>query len=376
MSQESPSLLDKLLHHMMERHASDLHLKAGRPPLIRVTGTMKTTDFPPLKPDAMLSMAQHIMSADQLARFEETHEIDIGYSVPGLSRFRVNIFYQRGTIELVLRAIPFEVPTMQDLGLPMVTKELTRLTQGLVLATGPTGSGKSTTLAAMVEEINRTRECHIITIEEPIEYLFRDKKSTISQREVGFDTYSYANALKYVLRQDPDVILIGEMRDAETARVALRAAETGHLVISTLHTYSAAQSVERFIGFFQAEEQHQVRMQLSLLLQGVLSQRLVRAKDGVSRVAAVEVMTNSPQTAKLIEDGKLHELYEAIAKSVTHFRMQTLNQSLVALILSDKITEEDALTASPNAEELKRILHDFRTGRSMESSARRSVEIG
>lgn len=348
---------------MMEQKASDLHLKAGRPPLMRIAGQVKATDFPRLSPQQVKSMAYEIMGDEQIQRFESNHEIDIGYSVPGLSRFRVNLFYQRGTVEMILRAIPFEVPTIEQLQLPAVIKKLTALHQGLILVTGPTGSGKSTTLASMIEEINRNRECHIITIEEPIEYLFRDKKGTISQREVGFDTLSYANALKYVLRQDPDVILLGEMRDQETARIALRAAETGHLVLSTLHTYSAPQAVERFIGFFEPEEQHQVRIQLSLLLQGVIAQRLIKAKDGLSRVAAVEVMTNSPQVAKLIEEGKLHELYDAISKSVNYYHMQTLNQSLVALVLSEKITVEEATAASPNPDEFKRILHDFQAGR-------------
>lgn len=355
--------LDELLRSMMEKKASDLHLKAGRPPLYRVSGVIEPGEGERMHPDQVKELAYSIMSPGQIQRFEETHELDIGYSVPGLSRFRANIFYQRGTVEMVLRAIPFEVPSTEQLGLPEVVKDLANHNHGLILVAGPTGSGKSTTLASMIEHINQTRRCHIITIEEPIEYLFRDKMSTISQREVGFDTFSYPAALKYVLRQDPDVILIGEMRDPETARVALRAAETGHLVLSTLHTYDAPQSVERLIGFFPTEEQAQVRMQLSLLLQGVIAQRLLKAADGQGRVAAVEVMTNSPQIAKLIEEGRLSEIHEAIAKSVTHFRMQTLNQSLVALVLSGVATVEEALTVSPDGDEFKRVLHDFRAGR-------------
>lgn len=355
-------VMDDLLRIMMEKKASDLHLKAGRPPLVRIAGKITPLEGDRLKPEEVKALVYSIMSEEQRQMFERKHELDLGYSIPGLSRFRANVFYQRGTIEVVLRAIPFDVPTIDELGLPEVIKELCLKPQGLILVTGPTGSGKTTTLAAMVEHINRNRECHIITIEEPIEFLFRDKKASISQREVGYDTFSYADALKHVLRQDPDVILIAEIRDQDTTRTAIRAAETGHLVLATLHTYDAPGTIDRMISYFPSEEQQQVRIQLSILLEGVLSQRLLRTIDGVNRVAAVEVMTRSPQIQKLIEEGKISQIHDAIAASVTHFKMQTLNQSLVALVLSGAVSPEEAISVSNNPDEFKRILHDFQFG--------------
>lgn len=355
--------IDDLLRMMMEKKASDLHLKAGRPPLLRIAGKLSPTEGERLKPAEVKELVYSIMSDDQRLKFEEKHEIDLGYSIPGLSRFRANIFYQRSTVEAVFRAIPFDIPNIEQLGLPEVVKDLSLKNQGLILVTGPTGSGKSTTLAAMVEHINAHRNCHIISIEEPIEYLHRDKLSSISQREIGFDTFSYDDALKYVLRQDPDVILIGEIRDLNTMRVGIKAAEIGHLVLSTLHTLDAPQTIDRIISFFPTEEQEQVRMQLALLLQGVISQRLLRTTDGRGRCAAVEIMVNSPQIQKLIEEGKIGKIHEAIHNSVSHYKMQTLNQSLVALCLSGMVTEEEAMSVSPNADEFRRIMHDFKVGR-------------
>ena len=355
--------IDELLKLMMEKKASDLHLKAGRPPLMRIAGEIYPTELERLSPDVVKNLVYSIMNSEQKQVFERKHELDFGYAIPGLSRFRANIFYQRGTVSAVLRAIPFEVPSIDDLGLPEVLKELCLKNSGLILVTGPTGSGKTTTLASMVRYINENRQCHIITIEEPIEFLHRDRLATISQREIGFDTYSYADALKYVLRQDPDVILIAEIRDQDTTRVAIRAAETGHLVLATLHTYDAPGTVDRLIGYFGSEEQQQVRIQLSILIEGVISQRLLKATDGQERVAAIEVMTRSPQIQKMIEEGKVSLIHDAIAASVTHFKMQTLNQSLVALILNETVTLDEALSVSPNADELKRILHDLEIGR-------------
>lgn len=352
-------IIDDLLRMMMEKSASDLHLKAGRPPLVRVVGKIIPLELERLKPDEVKNLIYSIMSSEQRQLFEQKHELDMGYSIPGLSRFRANVFYQRGTVEAVLRAIPFEVPTVDELGLPDIIKELCLKSQGLILVTGPTGSGKTTTLASMIEHINRERECHIITIEEPIEFLFRDKKSSISQREVGYDTYSYADALKYVLRQDPDIILIAEIRDQDTTRTAIRAAETGHLVLATLHTYDAPGTIDRLISYFPAEEQQQVRIQLSILIEGIISQRLLRTADGKGRIAAVEIMTRSPQIQKLIEEGKMPKIHDTIAASVTHFKMQTLNQSLVALTLSGIVTPNEAQLVSNNPDEFKRILHDF-----------------
>lgn len=355
--------IDELLRMMMERNASDLHIKVGRPPLLRIARKVVPTEGERLSPEDVSNLIYSILNSEQKQKFEERHELDLGYSIPGLSRFRVNVFFQRGTIEAVFRAIPFEVPTIDGLGLPEVLKELALKTQGLILVTGPTGSGKTTTLAAMLRHINENRQAHIITIEEPIEYLHKDKLSSISQREIGYDTYSYADALKYVLRQDPDVILIAEMRDQDTTRIAVRAAETGHLVLTTLHTYNSPQAVERIIGFFSPEEQAQVRMQLSLILTGVLSQRLLTTAEGNGMCACMEVMTSSPQIQKLIAEGKINQIHDAIASSVTHFKMQTINQSLVALCLNGDITPQEAVSASPDADEFKRILHDFQVGR-------------
>lgn len=366
--------LDQLLELMMKEKATDLHLKVGRPPLMRVGGEMTPTQLERLKPEDVKTLVYSIMNSDQRQRFETKHELDFGYAVPKLSRFRVNVFFQRGTVEAVFRAIPFEVPTVEQLGLPEVCKELALLHQGIVIVAGPTGSGKSTTLAAIIEHINRNRKCHIVTLEEPIEYLFRDKNSSVSQREIGFDTFSYEDALKYVLRQDPDVILIGEIRDLQTVRIAIKAGEIGHLVLSTLHTLDAAQTVDRMVSFFPTNEQHPVRVQISLLLQGVLCQRLLRTPDGKGRVAAVEVMTSSPQIQKLIHDGSIEQIHDAIAKSVVHYNMQTLNQSLVALYLSGTVTMEEALSAAPNADEFKRVLHEFQTGKIQGAEPLRTTE--
>lgn len=366
--------LDQLLELMMKEKATDLHLKVGRPPLMRVGGEMTPTQLERLNPEDVKTLVYSIMNSDQRQRFETKHELDFGYAVPKLSRFRVNVFFQRGTVEAVFRAIPFEVPTVEQLGLPEVCKELALLHQGIVIVAGPTGSGKSTTLAAVIEHINRNRKCHIVTLEEPIEYLFRDKNSSVSQREIGFDTFSYEDALKYVLRQDPDVILIGEIRDLQTVRIAIKAGEIGHLVLSTLHTLDAAQTVDRMVSFFPTNEQHPVRVQLSLLLQGVLCQRLLRTPDGKGRVAAVEVMTSSPQIQKLIHDGSIEQIHDAIAKSVVHYNMQTLNQSLVALYLSGTVAMEEALSAAPNADEFKRVLHEFQSGKIQGAEPIRTTE--
>lgn len=353
----------ELLKIMMEKGATDLHLKAGRPPLLRIGGKLMPLEAERLTPENVKNLIYEIMTPEQIQRFEEKHELDIGYSIPGLSRFRVNIFFQRGTVEAVFRAIPFEVPTIDKLGLPEILKELALKNQGLIIVTGPTGSGKTTTLAAMIDYINEHLEGHIITIEDPIEYLHKDKKCSISQREIGYDTYSYADALKYVLRQDPDVILIGEMRDVETVRISIKAAEVGRLVLTTMHTMDAPQTIDRIITYFPKEEQRQIRMQLALLLQGIICQRLLKTVDGKSRCAAVEVMVNSPQIKKLIEEGEIGKIHDAIASSVTYFKMQTLNQSLVALCLSGIVTVEEAISASPDPDEFKRILHDLQTGR-------------
>ncbi len=366
--------LDQLLELMMKEKATDLHLKVGRPPLMRVGGEIVPTQLERLNPEDVKTLVYSIMNSDQRQRFETKHELDFGYAVPKLSRFRVNVFFQRGTVEAVFRAIPFEVPTVEQLGLPEVCKELALLHQGIVIVAGPTGSGKSTTLAAVIEHINRNRKCHIVTLEEPIEYLFRDKNSSVSQREIGFDTFSYEDALKYVLRQDPDVILIGEIRDLQTVRIAIKAGEIGHLVLSTLHTLDAAQTVDRMVSFFPTNEQHPVRVQISLLLQGVLCQRLLRTPDGKGRVAAVEVMTSSPQIQKLIHDGSIEQIHDVIAKSVVHYNMQTLNQSLVALYLSGTVTMEEALSAAPNADEFKRVLHEFQSGKIQGTEPIRTTE--
>jgi twitching motility protein PilT len=344
--------VDELLRKMTEVGASDLHLKPARPPLIRTNGRIHPLDLPPLRPEEIGQMLAAILQPHQKARLERDLAVDLGYGIPGLARFRCNIYLQRGTLAAAFRLIPYEVKTIEQLDLPDVLFELCSLNQGLVLVTGPTGSGKSTTLAAMVKYITSHRECNVITIEDPMEFLIADDRATISQREVGTDTPSFREALRNAMRQDPDVIMVGEMRDTETIATAISAAETGHLVLSTLHTNSAVQTLDRILDSFPPEQQMQVRSQLSQVLRAVMSMKLVARAGGDGRIAALEIMRSSPKIAKLIEEGKTAELLEQVETSVAHLRMQSMNQSLLALLVHGAINYEEAMSQSTDPDDL------------------------
>ena len=332
-----------LLHHMISRGGSDLHVKVGSPPRIRVDGEMEIVNGTEvLRPDDTQEMMLGLLTTGQRKEFEEEHELDFAYSIPGLSRFRVNTFYQRGTIGAVFRTIPIRIPTAEDLDLPPVILELALKPRGLVLVTGPTGSGKSTTLAAMVDHVNKNRKCHIMTIEDPIEFLHKDQLALVNQREVGADTKSFAQALKRVLRQDPDVILLGEMRDLETISAACTAAETGHLVFGTLHTTSAPSTIDRIIDVFPPHQQEQIRMQLSIGLQGVICQTLL-PRVGGGRIAAHEIMVCLTSIANLIREAKTHQML-TIIQSGARFGMHTLDQQLSEMVRNGLVTYDDAVT--------------------------------
>jgi twitching motility protein PilT len=345
--------LNEILGIAMKAKGSDIHLKAGLPPIVRIDGALRAIpNAERLSSDVVRQMAFGIMSERQKRIFDENFEVDLAYGVPGLGRFRVNAFAQRGTIALVLRAIPIAIPTLETLNLPPVLKKLALEQRGLILVTGTTGSGKSTTLASIIDYINENRTCNIITIEDPVEYLHKDKKSLISQREVGFDTLSFGKALTSSLRQDPDVILVGEMRDYETIETALTAAETGHLVLSTLHTLDAAETINRIISVFPPFHQRQVRMQLSGILKGVVSQRLVPRADAKGRVPAVEIMIGTARIRDCIDDKeKTKQIPEAIAQGFTTYGMQTFDQSLMQLLTNKLITYEEALRQSSNPDD-------------------------
>ncbi len=347
--------INDLLKIATERGASDLHLKVGSYPVIRVNGALQPlTELKKLMQEDTIAMAFSLMNARQKQKFKETLEIDIAYSVPGLGRFRCNIFQQRGTVGLVLRVIPVKIRTIKELLLPKVIETICHEQRGLVLCTGTTGSGKSTTLAAMIDYINATRTEHIITIEDPIEFLHRDKKSIVNQREIGVDTRDFATALRSALRQDPDVILVGEMRDYETIETALTAAETGHLVLSTLHTLDATETINRIISVFPPHQQKQIRLQLAQVLKAVISMRLVPKADGQGRVPAVEVLRVTPYVRTLIEDKEKTKLiHDAIEKGTSQYGMQTFDQSLYFLWKKGLITYEEALRRASNPDEFK-----------------------
>ncbi|HEY3265804.1 MAG TPA: PilT/PilU family type 4a pilus ATPase [Armatimonadota bacterium] len=344
-----------LLNEATIQHASDVFLKEHAPPALRLAGRIVLTDYPALTNHDIRQFAQTVMTPDQVARFDKRHEMDIAFTIPGLSRFRANIFQQRGSWCMVLRLVPLYVQTLDELKLPQSIRDLTTLRQGLVLVTGPTGSGKSTTLAAMIDEINSTRNCNIVTVEDPIEFVHADKLCIVAQREVGVDTDSFTDALKYVVRQSPDVILIGEMRDIETMNVALAAAETGHLVFSTVHTSSAAETVDRIINMFPPHAKVDVCTRLAKSLRGCLAQKLVPSLDGLGRVAAIEVMLSGPTISKLIEEGRSGSIAQAMGED-RFYGMQTMNEALFRLVVDERISEEDALTHSPNAIELKQMM--------------------
>jgi twitching motility protein PilT len=347
------SRLQDLLHYIVEVDASDLHLKVDNPPIIRLRGDLKRLDQPALSHDEMHETLFGILNESRKKTLMEEKELDLSYAIEGLARFRVNMYWQRGNIGAVFRLIPYQIRSIDDLGIPQVTKKLAMLPRGLIIVTGPTGSGKSTSLAAMISHINTNTRKHIITIEDPIEYVHADQTSIINQREKGTDTHSFADALRHVMRQNPDVILVGEMRDLETIQLAITAAETGHLVFSTLHTVDAAQTIDRVVDVFEPDQQEQIRTQLSVTLQAVISQQLLPTKDGKGRVAAFEVLTATPSVRTLIREGKTHQLYLDI-QTGSQFGMQTLDSHLLSLLKEGLIDYEHAESKCSNVSEFQR----------------------
>ncbi|MDD5434215.1 MAG: PilT/PilU family type 4a pilus ATPase [Nitrospira sp.] len=344
--------LYELLQLMIERGASDLHITTGSPPQLRINGKLTPVSSTPLGSSDTKQMCYSILTESQKQRFEEENELDLSFGVKNLSRFRANIFIQRGAVGAAIRSIPFSLKTFEELGLPVIVGELVKKSRGLILVTGPTGSGKSTTLAAMIDKINTDRQEHIVTIEDPIEFIHNHKMCIVNQREVHADTKSFKNALKYILRQDPDVVLIGEMRDLETIESALTISETGHLTFATLHTNSSIQTINRIVDVFPAYQQPQIRAQLSFVLEGVLSQQLIPRKDGKGRVLAAEVMVPNPAIRNLIREDKIHQIYSVMQTGQHKFGMQTMNQSLYDLLIRGIITKDDAIGRSNQPDEL------------------------
>jgi twitching motility protein PilT len=346
----------QLLKDLVERGGSDLHITTNTSPQIRIDGKLTPMDIPPLTPIETKQLCYSILTDSQKHKFEEENELDLSFGVKGLSRFRGNIFVQRGAVAGVFRVIPYKILTFEELGLPTIVKTLCEKPRGLVLVTGPTGSGKSTTLASIIDRINTDRHDHIVTVEDPIEYLHPHKGCIVNQREVGSDTKSFKHALKYVLRQDPDVVLIGELRDLETIEAALTLAETGHLCFATLHTNSCAQTMNRIIDVFPPYQQTQVRTQLSFVLEGVLSQTLIPKANGQGRALALEVMVPNPAIRNLIREDKVHQIYSQMQVGQDKFGMQTMNQCLMALLSKRIISVDDALGRSSEPDELKQML--------------------
>ncbi len=348
-----------ILLEVLETGASDLHLTAGSPPMLRKRGQLHAIDAPVLGPQEVREIVYSILSNAQRQKLETDWQIDLAYSIPGRARFRVNAYFQRASIGAAFRLIPQEMPALGDLGLPPILRDFTKKPRGLVLVTGPTGSGKSTTLAAMIDVINQERSEHIMTVEDPIEFLHRHKKCIVNQREVGADAQSFAMALKAALRQDPDVILVGEMRDLETISTALTAAETGHLVFATLHTQDTAQTVDRVVDVFPPAQQHQVRMQLSIALQGIVTQQLLPSADGQGRACAAEVLVPTPAVRNLVREGKTHQIYSTLQTGGSH-GMQTMDAALADLVRQHKISRELAESRSSAPEELRRLMGTVR----------------
>lgn len=347
--------LEEILRTALQKGATDVHLKAGVVPVIRRNGSLRPlqSTSTPLTVDEIESMAYGLMDEKQRRQFEEFRELDLGYGVSGLGRFRVSVFKQRGTMRLVIRNIPFKVPTFEELNLPPTIGKIAQHERGLILVTGVAGSGKSSSLAAMIDDINKRESKHILTIEDPIEYLIRDRKSLITQREIGIDSTSFSRALRAGLRQDPDVILIGEMRDRETIESALLAAETGHLVLSTLHTLDATETINRILAAFDSAHQNQIRLQLAAVLRAVISQRLCRRKDGSGLVPAVEIMINSPRVREMIEDPKNTAGIQQAIEEGAAYGMQSFDQSLMELLNKDLITYEEALLHCARPEDFR-----------------------
>jgi twitching motility protein PilT len=354
--------LQNLLRAMVEKGASDLHITTGSPPLLRIDGSVVPLKLPPLSPQDSRQLCYAALTDEQRAVFERDNELDLSFGIKGLARFRANIFSQRGAVAGAFRQIPFKILTFDELGLPPVVAEIANRPRGLVLVTGATGSGKTTTLASIIDRINAEQRLHIVTIEDPIEYLHPHKLSIVNQREIGADTRSFKDALKYILRQDPDVVLLGELRDHETIETALTIAETGHLVFATLHTNSAVSAINRIIDVFPSHQQTQVRTQLSLNLVAVMSQVLVPRAGGQGRVLAIEVMVPNPAIRNLVREDKIHQLYSQMQVGQAGSGMQTLNQSLASLHARRIISAEDAYAYSSDPEELRMII-EGRTGR-------------
>ncbi len=346
--------LRELLELMVKRKSSDLHITVGSPPVLRIDGKLVKTDYDVLTPEQTKKLAYSVMNERQRQKFEENSEMDLSFGVEQLSRFRCNVFMQRGNVAVALRQIPHMIQTFSELGLPEVVPKLAELPRGLILVTGPTGSGKSTTLAALIDKINDERNLHIITVEDPIEYLHKHKNCLINQREVHSDTKSFSASLKYALRQDPDVVLIGEMRDLETMEAALTISETGHLAFATLHTNSAAEAVNRIVDVFPTNQQEQVRVQLSFVLQGIISQQLI-PRIGGGRVLAVEILVATPAVRAVIRDDKIHQIYSLI-QAGQKFGMRTMNQSIYDLYKKKKINYNDAIGRSSNIHELDEMI--------------------
>ena len=354
--------IGELLEQVLERGASDLHITSGAPPVIRVNGALtRLEQFPELAPDVIQRMVYSILTQKQRERLEQDLELDVSYALPGKGRFRVNVYFQRDSLGAAFRMIPFEIRSVEELGLPRQVEDFARLPRGLILVTGPTGSGKSTTLAALLDVVNRARDQHIMTVEDPIEFLHHHKRCIVNQREVGQDTQSFATALKHVLRQDPDVILVGEMRDLETISTALTAAETGHLVFATLHTQDAPQTIDRIIDVFPPFQQQQIRVQLAVTLQAVVTQQLLPTADRRGRVAGCEILVATPAVQNLIREAKIHQVYSAM-QAGGKFGMQTMDTALAGLVRSNRITFETAVAQCHNVEELNRMLGRADTG--------------
>jgi twitching motility protein PilT len=349
--------LPELLKTLVENEGSDLHIATNTPPQIRVHGHLRRLDAPDLQAADTKQLVYSVLTDAQKKRFEESNELDFSFGIRGLARFRCNVFNQRGAVGAVYRVIPEKIRSLQDLGLPPVLGMLAERPRGLVLVTGPTGSGKSTTLAAILDKINSERHDHILTIEDPIEYIHQHKSCLVNQREVHSDTNSFSNALRAALREDPDIVLIGEMRDLETVEAALKIAETGHLTFGTLHTNSAAQTINRIIDIFPANQQAQIRTQLSLVLEGIVCQALLPKADGKGRVCSLEIMVPTPAIRNLIRDDKIHQIYGAMQTGQEKLGMQTANQSLASLYMRRLITLDQAMASSSNRDELQEMIN-------------------